>query len=187
MLPRWLPLFLVLIITPLVSAQKPKEISDLTVSPELMNRKLLTISNRQLKLSDFGNKIIVLNLFADWCGPCVFNLRDLKKLQKEQRRAPIQVIGVVWKKNDPDVKTVRRFARQLKIQFPIVYDREDVSGSFAKLVNGLNAIPQTFIIDTDARIRKHFQGYNPLSGLQALRDALDGVVDKQSQKPTPTP
>src|SRR5262249_23646668 len=95
MLLRSLLLVLFLLLTPLAAAQEPKDTSDVGVSSDLMDRKLQTIYKRHLKLSDFKSKIIVLNLFADWCGPCVSNLRDLRKLQKEQRGNVIQIVGLV--------------------------------------------------------------------------------------------
>jgi peroxiredoxin len=156
-------------------SEEAKEQSFVTIPASMMNRELRTIHNRSLKLSDYSRKIIILNSFADWCGPCVLNLKDLIRLKKTYKSHSIEVIGLVWDKNDPNIATVRQFARQLKIRFPVIWDRIGFQESLFKLVNGRRIIPQTFIIDMDGRIRKHFMGFDTLKTPRLLREALDQV------------
>jgi len=140
-----------------------------------MNRGLITIDNRRLRLSDYPDKTIVLNLFASWCGPCVLNLRDLVLVSKTYRVHPIEVIGLVSHKNDPNIAFVRRFLRHQKVKFPVIWDNNDFGESLVKAINGHSVIPQTFVIDKFGRIQKHFEGYSPLNSSQLLREALDQV------------
>lgn len=146
-----------------------------------MNQVLTTIDNRQLRLSDYPDRIIVMNLFASWCGPCVFNLRDLVQLKNKYKTHRIEIIALVRNQNDPDVERLRKFLRKQKLNFQVVRDKDDFSETLVKAVNGQGVIPQTFIIDKDGRIRKHFQGYRPLNMPQLLREALDQVGKEEKR------
>ena len=116
------------------------------------------------------------------------NLRDLNQLRKKYKVHRIEVIGLVWYQNVPDIASVRKFARQQKIKFKVVWDNDDFGESLVKAVNGQSVIPQTFIIDKASRIRNHFQGYDPSNTPQLLREALDQVgQEKEPDRPTISP
>jgi len=97
--------------------QKAPTQSVVTLPPSILDRELTTIDGRQLKLSDYSNRTIVLNLFASWCGPCRMNLPDLIDLKRSYVGHPIEVIGLVSQKNDPDLDAVRKFVRDQGINF----------------------------------------------------------------------
>src|SRR5262245_59712668 len=67
--------------------------------PGVLDRELTTIANHYLKLSDYSDRTIVLNIFASWCGACRMNLPDLIDLKKKYNSHPIEVLGVVSKRS----------------------------------------------------------------------------------------
>src|SRR5437899_505973 len=75
--------------------------SSAPLPSDILNQELKTIDGRVLKLADYPGKIIVVNLFASWCGPCVVNLKDLIQLKKKYKAHQIEVIGVASNKTDP--------------------------------------------------------------------------------------
>jgi peroxiredoxin len=145
------------------------------IPANLLNRELTTTKNRHLRFANYQGKTIVVNLFAHWCGPCIINLRDLIQFKKYYKTHSFVLLGLVSQKNDPIIATVRKFTREQKIKFDVIWDANDFQNELVKLVNGQSVIPQTFIIDKDGRIRKHFQGYSPLNSLKLLREDLDEV------------
>jgi len=145
------------------------------LTQSLMNHELTTLKNRHLKLSDYQDKIIVLNLFAPWCGPCIVNLKDLIQLRKELKSQRVQIIGLVWSQNVARVEDLRKFLRKQKVNFPVVWDEDDFEGSLVKAVDGKSVIPQTFVIDKSGRVRRYFQGYSPNNMPRLLREALDQI------------
>ena len=148
--------------------------SVVTLPSSILDRELTTIDDRRLKLSDYSNRTIVLNLFASWCGPCRVNLPDLIDLKRSYVGHPIEVIGLVSQKNDPDLDAVRKFVRDQGINFEIVWDTENVSESLLKVVNGRSVLPDTFII-VRGTVRKTFFGFNASVSPQLLRQTLDQI------------
>jgi thiol-disulfide isomerase/thioredoxin len=148
--------------------------SVVTLPSSILDRELTTIDDRRLKLSDYSNRTIVLNLFASWCGPCRVNLPDLIDLKRSYVGHPIEVIGLVSQKNDPDIDAVRKFVRDQGINFEIVWDTENVSESLLKVVNGRSVLPDTFII-VRGTVRKTFFGFNASVSPQLLRQTLDQI------------
>jgi thiol-disulfide isomerase/thioredoxin len=162
--------------------------SFVALPSDLMNRDLTTLYNRRLKLADYSGKIAIVNIFASWCGPCRVNLTDLIKIKQEYPGSGVEVIGLVAQENDPSIASVRRFVRLQKINFPVVWDNNGFGESLVKAVDGRSVLPQTFVIDKDGRIRKHFQGYNPVNTPQLLREALDQIAkEKALNKPSASP
>jgi peroxiredoxin len=157
-----------------------------TLSREALTQKLKTIDNKSLTLSDYPDAIIVINLLASWAAPSRMNLPDLIDLKNHYDKHPIVIIGMDSSENDRDLDRVIQFTDEMKITFPVVWDTDNFSGALVSAVKGRAVVPQTFIIDTDGRIRKHFSGFNPTMTPQLLRQALDDVAaHPDADKPAP--
>jgi thiol-disulfide isomerase/thioredoxin len=156
--------------------------SLVTLPSSILDRELTTIDGRQLKLSDFSNRTIVLNLFASWCGPCRMNLPDLIDLKRTYVGHPIEVIGLVSQKNDPDLDAVRTFVRDRSVNFEVIWDTENFGDSLIKAVNGRSLLPDTFII-VRGNVRKTFFGFNASMTPQQLRQTLDQIGQEPGKSP----
>jgi peroxiredoxin len=148
--------------------------SVVTLPSSLLDRELTTIEGRQMKLSDYSNRTIVLNLLASWGGPCRTNLTDLIDLKRSYVGHPIEVIGVVSRKSDPDSDALRQFVQAQGINFQVVWDTENFSEALIKEVNGRSLLPLTFII-VRGTVRKIFSGFNPTMTPKLLRQTLDEI------------
>jgi thiol-disulfide isomerase/thioredoxin len=104
-----------------------------------------TVSSDQLK-----GKVVVLDFWATWCGPCRSEIPGYVELQKKYGEAGLAVVGVSLDRGGPLV--VKKFVEQLKITYLIVMGDDKIAEAFG----GVEAIPTTFIIDRDgtARFRK---------------------------------
>jgi thiol-disulfide isomerase/thioredoxin len=148
----------------------------------ILDQELTTIDNRRLKLSDYSDRTIVLNLFASWCGPCRMNLTDLIDLKRTYVGHPIEVIGVVSQKNDPDIDAARKFITGQGVNFPVIWDTENFGDSLIKAVNGHSVLPVTFVISRGS-VRKTFSGFNASMSPQLLRQALDQIGQEPRKSP----
>lgn len=148
--------------------------SIVTLPPTILDRELTTIDDRHLKLSDYSGRTIVLILFASWCGPCRTNLPDLIDLKRSYVGHPIEVIGLISRKNDPDIDAARKFVRDQGVNFPVVWDTENFDDSLMKAVNGRTVLPQTFVI-VRGSVRRIFSGFNELMTPKLLRETLDQI------------
>ena len=152
----------------------PTAPAELTVLPEsVLKRQLKALDNGSFSLGDFSGKILVINLWASWCGPCSREVPEYEKVRKDFAGRGVEFIGLTAEDPRTSFERVRRFVRDFNFGFRQGWvDRE--TASF--LMNGKNAIPQTLIIAPDGRILSHWRGYSPGQGGNHLRDILEHTL-----------
>lgn len=109
------------------------------------------LDGKQMQLSDFRGKVVVLNFWATWCPPCVDETQSLVALQKEIARRNATVLGVSI---DDDAQAYQQFLQTYKIDFPTFRDpSEKIATAY-----GTHMWPETYIIGRDGRIARKFIG-----------------------------
>jgi thiol-disulfide isomerase/thioredoxin len=140
--------------------------------PEVALAPLKDVNGASFKLADFFGKVVVVNFWATWCGPCRREIPELVNLHKEFQSRGVEVIGLTSEDPGASAEKVRKFIQDFQIDYRIGWATAQVS---APLMQGHTAIPQIFVISPDARILKRFVGFSPAytSELkQVLEDAL---------------
>ena len=113
---------------------------------------LLDIHGNEKKLSDFKDKVIILDFWATWCPPCRMEIPHFIDLYNEYKDEGLEVIGVALDRN---VERVGPFAEEIGINYTVLLGNRDVTD----LYGGIMSIPTTFILDRDGKIRKKYIGY----------------------------
>jgi peroxiredoxin len=116
-------------------------------------------------LSDYKGKVILLDFWATWCGPCKIEIPWFKDFERENKDKGFAVLGVAMDQDGWDV--VKPFAHQLGINYRIVMGDD----SIAELYGGVEALPTTFLIDREGRIAAVHVG------LTSKRDFEDGIKE----------
>jgi thiol-disulfide isomerase/thioredoxin len=133
-------------------------------------------SGPPIKLSDYSGKVLFVNLWATWCGPCRVETPELVKLHKEFRSRGVEMIALSTEDPDASAQNVLNFMRQYGVDNQVGWATREVS---QQLMQGRTAIPQSFIIARDGRILKRFIGFNPETTPPQLKKALeDALVEK---------
>jgi cytochrome c biogenesis protein CcmG/thiol:disulfide interchange protein DsbE len=96
-------------------------------------------------LADLRGKVIVLNVFASWCGPCKAEAPVLEHAQRQLARQDGTVVGVTYLDNSSDSE---QFVRQEHITYPVI---RDINTNFVRSF-GTTGVPETFVIDRRGRI-----------------------------------
>ena len=151
-------------------ADAPPAWTDLP--PEVALAPLKDANGASFKLADFFGKVVVVNFWATWCGPCRREIPELVKLHKEFQSRGVEVIGLTSEDPGASAEKVRKFIQDFQIDYRIGWATGQVS---APLMQGRTAIPQIFVISPDARILKRFVGFSPAYApelKQVLEDAL---------------
>jgi thiol-disulfide isomerase/thioredoxin len=151
-------------------ATAPTELTDLP--PEITVAPLKDAKGASFKLADFFGKVIVINLWATWCGPCRREIPELVKLNKEFHSRGVEIIGLSTEDPDASAEKVRKFIQDFQIDYRIGWAPAEVG---APLMQGHNSIPQIFIISRDIRILKHFVGFSP-SYTSQLRQVIEEAL-----------
>lgn len=163
-----------LIQAPSSYSQGTPDTSKLTPVPvEALSAELKDTDGSQLRLSEFGGKVLVINLWATWCGPCHRQIPDLVKLAGEYHERDVEVLGLTTDSNDPDIGEVRNFIRDQKVPYRTIYDRTVLAASLQTATNARPVIPLTFIITRDQKILTLFEGYDRRTTPQKMRQYVD--------------
>ena len=150
----------------------------LTALPKgLLNRELESIDNSSFRLADFSGKVIVLNIWATWCGPCRREIPDYEKVRKEYVGREVEFIGLTTEDPLTARNRVQKFARDFNFKFRLGWADGDTART---LMNGKNVIPQTLVIASDGRILAHWSGYSPAQSGDRLRAAIEQALSETS-------
>ena len=134
-------------------------------------------SGAPIKLADYSGKVLLVNLWATWCGPCRIETPELVKLNKEFRSRGVEMIGLSTEDPDASAQTVADFVREYEVDYQIGWAKREVA---QMLMQGRTSIPQSFIIARDGRILKRFIGFNPTSTPPQLKQALEEALVEKS-------
>lgn len=144
--------------------------------------KLQTLDGQSLKLSDFDNKVLVLNIWATWCGPCRKEMPELVKMSNEYKSRGLVVLGLATSYNEQnDEQHVKDYVRTQNVPYKIIWDDGTLAGPLVEAVQGRQVIPQSFVISRDGKIVKHFQGFSELSTPQLMRQAIEDALNDKGK------
>jgi len=115
---------------------------------------LKDVNGIERKLSDFKNKVVIIDFWTTWCPPCREEIPHFISLYSQYKTQGLEIIGIALDFNGE--KVVPEFTSNNNINYTIVLGNEEVSD----LYGGIAAIPTTFIVDKDGNIRKRYVGYN---------------------------
>ncbi len=136
---------------------------------------LKTMDGQEITLSQLKGKVVLLDFWATWCGPCRESIPHLIQLYRNYRENGLELIGMDVDKGD--METVRRFVKSMDIPYPIVSAPEDVVRSYR-----VTGIPATILIDKEGIIRERVAGFSNTIA-QELTTKVAELISEKSNKP----
>ena len=129
------------------------------------NFDLTSFDGRELRLSDYRGRVVVLNFWASWCGPCRLEAPHLEDVHRRLAAEGLVVLGIdLWDDKAEAVGFIEEFG--------ITYDNApDATGELA-IELGVIGIPETFIVDRKGVIVDHWIGPLTADKLISLVDSL---------------
>ena len=124
-----------------VSSLKPDK--DRKPAPDFT---LKDADGRTVRLSDYRGKVVLLNFWATWCGPCKFEIPWFIELEQQNKDRGFAVLGIAM--DEEGWKVVKPFLSELKVNYRTLMG-SDVVG---QLYGGVEALPTTFMIDRTGKI-----------------------------------
>ena len=124
---------------------------------------LPSLDGPNLRLQEQRGRVVMINFWATWCGPCRVEMPHLSKLYEKYRGSGFTVLAV---NIDEDPHKAASLAKQLGMRFPVLLDTEK---KVSRLYD-LSTMPSTVLVDRDGRVRFVHRGY---------RDGYEDTYDKQ--------
>ncbi len=118
------------------------------------------LDGKSLRLTDHKGKVVVLDFWGTWCGPCREELPIFQKVYERYRNKDVVFYGINWERSGPgtDVKKlVRDYMAKYGYSFPVVLDHDRV----AQTAYDIEAFPTVFLIDKTGKIRYRNVGLSP--------------------------
>ena len=123
---------------------------------------LQDLQGKQVKLSDFRGKAVLLNFWATWCGPCKIEMPWFVELQKQYGPRGFEIVGVAL--DDSGKDEIQKFAKEMGVNYTILQGQDAVGDAY-----GAIGLPTTFYIDRNGKI------IDSASGLVSRGEIEDNV------------
>lgn len=116
--------------------------------PELSGEDLM-VPGERIALSDFAGKVVVLNVWGSWCGPCRAEMPELQEVHDKTKASGVQLLGIDVR--DPSRDVAADFVRNVGVTYPSIYDPP---GRSLLALRGYphNVVPSTIVLDRRHRV-----------------------------------
>jgi cytochrome c biogenesis protein CcmG/thiol:disulfide interchange protein DsbE len=147
-----------------VNAAPVKDASKRNPAPDF---SLRDIDGKAVRLSDFRGKVVLLDFWATWCGPCKIEIPWFIEFERKHKDKGFAVIGVSMDEEGWDV--VKPFISRMNVNYRVVIGND----STAQAYGGIDALPTTFLIDRDGKIAATHVG---LTGRKELENGVEHLL-----------
>jgi thiol-disulfide isomerase/thioredoxin len=144
-----------------------------SLPPNVLEAELRASSGSTIRLADYSGKVLLVNLWATWCGPCRLETPELVKLHKEYQSRGVEMVGLSTENPELSAQSVRDFVKAYNVDYHVGWATPEVQ---LTLMQGRGSIPQSFIITREGRILKRFIGFSVQSTPPQLRQALEDAL-----------
>jgi thiol-disulfide isomerase/thioredoxin len=147
-----------------------------TLPRQVLEAENRAVSGAPIKLGNYSGKVMLVNLWATWCGPCRMETPELVRLHKEFQSRGVEMIGLSTENPDSSARSVSDFMREFNVDYQIGWAQIEVAQI---LMQGRTSIPQSFIIARDGRVVRRFIGFNPETTPTQLKEALEQALKEE--------
>ena len=121
-----------------------------------------------VKLSDYKGKVVLLNFWATWCGPCKVEIPEFVEAYNKYRDKGFVILGVL-SQDDPPANELTTFMGDFKMNYPVLREHTPLEESFGTLW----ALPTSYVIDRKGQVcSKHLGPYSK----EALEREINGLL-----------
>jgi len=123
------------------------------------------LQGKEYSLSQFRGKVVVINFFTFFCGPCREEMPDLNKINNELKGRGLVTLGIAL---SSDPTQIRFLVKQLGLEYPVLTGNDKVSDAYGSIA----VVPTTVIIDKQGNIAQRIEGTRKKEIFQKLIEPL---------------
>jgi peroxiredoxin len=123
------------------------------------------LQGKEYSLSQFKGKVVVINFFTFFCGPCRDEMPDLNKIYNQLKGKGLQTLGIAL---SSDPTQIRFLVKQLGLEYPVLIGNDKVSDSYGSIA----VVPTTVIIDKEGNIAQRIEGTRKKATFEKLIEPL---------------
>ncbi len=124
--------------------------SDFPPVPTAISQsEIKDLEGNTFKIEDKKGKVVLINLWATWCGPCRAEMPELVALQEKYRDKGFEIVGLDT--DDESVEEIKAFAEKMKLNYQLGYADGKILSEFIKITR-LAGIPQTMIVNREGKM-----------------------------------
>jgi thiol-disulfide isomerase/thioredoxin len=146
----------------LLRAQQTRNMAMHDVAAPLFDT--VDINGNAERLSDQAGKVVLVNIWATWCGPCRSEMPKLDQLYRERKDKGLVVFGI----SNEDIGVQQKYLQQVPVRYPLL----TVKGTIPSLYRDIARYPAIFLIDRTGRLQPAPGPDQPFEKLEATIDAL---------------
>jgi peroxiredoxin len=130
--------------------------------------ELEDVDGKLHRLSDYRGKVVLLNFWATWCGPCREEMPSMEALRASLQARPFVVLAI---NVGEGARVARGFGDKMSLQFPLLLDRDTKTSK----AWGARILPASFVLGPDGRIRYSYLGAIDWTA-EPVKSALEGLL-----------
>ena len=134
---------------------------------------LSSVTGEKFRLSSLKGKIVVLDFWAVWCGPCTDSMPFFQKLQDTYRTEGLEVVGLHVNDRMPPADEVKDFLDELGIRYRNVVSTTEVDDSYL-----VYAMPTTYVLDRNGVVQKRHIGFNPKTAPERIESEVKALLGR---------
>ena len=139
--------------TLLSQKEKIKEVlQDINKAPDFT---LQALNDSSYTLSKMEGKVVLINFWATWCGPCRMEIPEFNELKKNYHEQGFEILGISVSDNK---KQLKNFSKSFSIDYPLLYGSAKDMNKVMRDYDGVYAVPSSFLIGKDGKIIWKYPG-----------------------------
>jgi len=134
---------------------------------------LTDANGNSVKLSDYRGKVVLLNFWATWCGPCAIEIPWFIEFEQQYKAQGLEIIGVAM--DEDGWKAVKPYITEHKVNYRVLLGNDSVT----QLYGGVESLPTTFLVDREGKF-----AFSPHVGLAGKNEYLQEIQSLLGNKQT---
>ena len=129
-----------------------KALQDINKAPDFT---LQALNDSSYTLRKMDGKVVLINFWATWCGPCRMEIPEFNELYKSYHEKGLEILGISVSDNK---KQLKNFAKSFVVDYPLLYGGTRDMNNIMKDYGGVYAVPSSFLIGKDGSIIWSYPG-----------------------------